>query len=207
MLFEKRDRKDDLRQAMDGLRRIVRGLRLSSSDLERRLGLSVAQLFALQKLGDGEPRSIRRLAAETLTDPSSVSVVVARLVERRLVTRRADRRDHRRAQIALTATGRSLLRRAPEPPQARLLEALHALPPRRLRELAVTLDGLAARLGTGEVSLFFEEAPRRSRRDREGAPRSSRSDREGAPRSSRGVHEAAPRSSRGVHAAAPRRSR
>jgi DNA-binding MarR family transcriptional regulator len=146
---------------MDALRRIVRALRLSSTDLERTHGVSVAQLFVLEQLADGHARSIRQLADETLTDPSSVSVVVARLTERKLVSRRADASDGRRAQVALTAAGRTLLSRSPEPIQARLLTALRKLPARRVRELAATLDILAATTGSDSPELFFERTPKR----------------------------------------------
>jgi DNA-binding MarR family transcriptional regulator len=161
MLLPRSSRADEHRRVMDSLRRIVRALRLSSTDLERTHGVSVAQHFVLEQLADGQPRSIRELARETLTDPSSVSVVVARLVEHKLVTRRADASDGRRARVALTNGGRTLLSRAPEPIQARLLASLRRLPARRVRELAATLDVLAAATGTGDAELFFERAHKR----------------------------------------------
>jgi DNA-binding MarR family transcriptional regulator len=153
-------RDQHLRASLDALRLIVRALRVSSVEVDRALGISMAQLFVLQQLADGRPRSLVELAAETLTDPSSVSVVVRRLVGRKLVARRADRNDGRRAQITLTAAGRALLGRAPEPVQQRLLHALAALPDRRLSELSRTLSELATTIG-GEPGLFFEEESHR----------------------------------------------
>jgi DNA-binding MarR family transcriptional regulator len=150
-------RERHVRASLDALRRIVRALRLSSTEVERSLGVSLAQLFVLQRLADGRPRSLVELAAETLTDPSSVSVVARRLVTRRLVVRRADPDDARRAQLSLTASGRALLARAPQPMQDRLVDALTALSDRRVAELARTLDGLAQQLGVGEAGLFFED--------------------------------------------------
>jgi DNA-binding MarR family transcriptional regulator len=149
-------RDQHLRGSLDALRRIVRALRLSSVEVDRALGISMAQLFVLQQLADGRPRSLVELAAETLTDPSSVSVVVRRLVDRKLVVRRADETDGRRAQVTITASGRALLQRAPEPVQQRLLHTLAALPDRRLAELTRTLGELATAVG-GEPGLFFEE--------------------------------------------------
>jgi len=75
MLLPRSYSADEHRRVMDALRRIVRALRLSSTDLERTHGVSVAQLFVLEQLADGHARSIKQLADETLTDPSSVSVV------------------------------------------------------------------------------------------------------------------------------------
>jgi DNA-binding MarR family transcriptional regulator len=144
------------RAAMQALRRIVRALRLAERANERTLGISVAQLFVLRHLVDG-PRSNRELAEHTLTDPSSVSVVVTRLCERGLVERGPDERDARRIAIALTDEGRALLRRSPEVPQTRLFAALAALPAPRSRALAETLTEIAEALGAVDPTFFFEE--------------------------------------------------
>lgn len=152
----KSTRERHVRAALDAFRRIVRALRLSSAEVERTAGISMAQLYVLQHLADGRPRSLVELAAETLTDPSSVSTVAQRLVARGLATRSADPNDARRAQLTLTRSGRALLVRAPEPAQDRLVAALAALPERRLTELARTLDGLAGELGA-DAGLFFED--------------------------------------------------
>jgi DNA-binding MarR family transcriptional regulator len=156
-----RHRDVQVRAALDSLRRIVRALRLSASETEKLAGISVAQLFVLRQLADGRPRSLVELAAETLTDPSSVSTVVRRLVEARLVSRRVAKDDSRRAQLTLTAAGKRLLARAPESVQARLLQALATLPPRRLQALAAGLDHVARAVG-GDAALFFEDEHGRS---------------------------------------------
>jgi len=152
------------RRALDGLRRIVRTLRLSDRDVERALGISVAQLFVLQHLSDGQGRSIRELAAATLTDPSSVSVVVRRLVERKLVSRQTSGNDARRAEVTLTRNGRALLDRAPIAPQSRLVAALAALPAARQRSLCDALEQVADAMGDALPTLFFEEEGHKPRR-------------------------------------------
>jgi DNA-binding MarR family transcriptional regulator len=149
--------RDHVRSSLEALRRLVRGLRLSASDVESRLGISMAQLFVLQRLADGVPRSLVELAAETLTDPSSVSVVVSRLAARKLVARRPDPTDARRAQVTIAARGRALLERAPEPAQERLVRVLARLPERRVAQLATTLTQLANALGANDADLFFED--------------------------------------------------
>jgi tetratricopeptide (TPR) repeat protein len=63
------------------LREIVQALRESSRRAEQRLGISGAQLFVLEKLADAPSQSLNDLAARTFTHQSSVSTVVARLVE------------------------------------------------------------------------------------------------------------------------------
>ncbi len=155
-----------VRAAMDALRRIVRSLRLAAGDVERNLGISVAQLFVLEQLADGRPRSVNEIAAQTLTDPSTVSGVMRHLIDAKLVHRAVSQADGRRAEVSLTARGAELLARAPDAPQAALLEALAALPQRRRRALAAGLVELARRLGGGPPSLFFEEEEQPARRRR-----------------------------------------
>ena len=95
---------------LDSLRRIVRALRISSRLSEKNYGLSVTQLFVMQQLKRSErPLSMNELAQATLTHQSSVSVVVSRLVERRIVERVQSREDARRVEISLTLAGQKLL--------------------------------------------------------------------------------------------------
>jgi DNA-binding MarR family transcriptional regulator len=152
--------------AMASLRRLVRALRASAHSAERGLGISGAQLFVLGELAAEPGASLSRLAERTSTDPSSVSVVVARLVARGLVARRRHPSDARRASLSLSAKGQALLRKAPEPVQARLVDALRAVPRKDLRRVADTLatvvDGLG--LGGGAAAMFFEDEPRRRAR-------------------------------------------
>jgi DNA-binding MarR family transcriptional regulator len=146
-----------VRQVMDGLRRIVRALRLSATDIERDLGITVAQLFVLQQLADGKPRSVNEIAEGTVTDPSTVSGILRRLLSQKLVRRDTSPHDARRAHVTLTPKGKALLARAPQAPQARLVEVLALLPSRRLKALARELDALARRLGPTRPGFFFED--------------------------------------------------
>ena len=137
---------DDSRIVMDAVRRIVQELRRSSVAAEKSVGLSGAQLFVLQKLADCRATegtlSLSDLAARTLTDQSSVSVVAQKLVDLGLVSRKPSPTDRRRAQLSLTARGRAHLRRAPQPAQKRLLEGLARLRLAQRRALAVSLTAL-----------------------------------------------------------------
>jgi DNA-binding MarR family transcriptional regulator len=163
-----------VRVVMDALRRIVRDLRLSARDAERGAGISGAQLFVLQTLAESPAGSLNDLAERTLTDQSSVSVVVKRLVDRKLVARKASAEDARRIELSLTGAGRRLLARCPEPTQARLLQSLRRL---TAPDLAMLTDGLSAlilRMGIedADARMFFdEEAPAGARRARRGAAR------------------------------------
>jgi DNA-binding MarR family transcriptional regulator len=132
----------NIRIVMDSLRRIFRELRLCARDAERGAGISGAQLFVLQALAEAQASSLNDLADRTLTDQSSVSVVVRRLADQGLLARNASTKDARRVELSLTAAGRRLLARYPElTPARRLVEALRRLD---ASELSVLTSGLAA---------------------------------------------------------------
>jgi len=148
-----------VRPILDGIRKVVRSLRLSAQRAQTQVGLSGAQLFVLQSLAEAEGQTISELAARTATDPSSVSVVVARLSRRRLVARHADRRDRRRVRLNLTARGRAMARRAPAAAQRELVRSIGALSRAEQAALAELLGRIVAGMGEISPALFFEEEP------------------------------------------------
>ena len=156
---------EDIRSILDALRRIVRDLRLSARDAERTAGISGAQLFVLQVLAQGPAASLNDLAVRTFTDQSSVSVVVRRLVDRKLLTRKPSKDDARRVEISLTAAGHRLLAKCPEPTQARLLKALRRMAEPERGALTRGLAGLVREMGIqdAEPRMFFEEPGRPTR--------------------------------------------
>ncbi|MBX3157084.1 MAG: winged helix-turn-helix transcriptional regulator [Deltaproteobacteria bacterium] len=153
---------------LDALRRIVRFLRLADREVEARCRVSAAQLFVLQSLIDAPATSLAELAARSMTDQSSVSTVVARLVERNLVAKRPSRVDRRRAELRITPAGQRIVAKAPRLPQSRIIEAFEALPAARRNELVRALSGFAEAIGADEVAprMFFEDEPPVARRRR-----------------------------------------
>lgn len=150
---------DESRAILDALRRLVRGLRLYARYCETKLHLSAAQLFALRSLGKGGPMSLRDLAKTTLTDASSVSVVVERLRQKGLVSRRKALEDRRRVELSLTVAGQALLRRSPDALQDRMISTLGGLSAKRRAALLTDLTHMVRGAGLdGELPhLFFEE--------------------------------------------------
>jgi DNA-binding MarR family transcriptional regulator len=161
-------RAESIRSVMDGLRRVVRDLRLSARGAERSAGISGAQLFVLQTLAQQPASSLNELADRTLTDQSSVSVVVKRLADRKLVARRASEEDARRLELSVTAAGKRLLSRCPEPTQARLVDALGRLSSAELLHLTAGLAALVREMGIEDAAprMFFDDdtSPKMKRR-------------------------------------------
>jgi DNA-binding MarR family transcriptional regulator len=151
----------DVRTAMDAFRRIVQALRAGGQMVESRTGLTPAQAFALQQLAECPGASINDIAERTLTHQSSVSVVVQRLVERRLVVKLAAVGDRRRRRLMLTPAGKERARRSPVPVQERLIAGLTALSRSDRRALARILSTVADAVGpmSRPPSMLFEDHP------------------------------------------------
>lgn len=150
---------DATRRVMDALRRLVRVLGASARALPDGHGVSGAQLFVLRQISATPGLSLRELAARTLTGQSTVSEVVARLVERRLVTRATSATDARQAVLTLTAAGRRAVAGAALTAQERLAAALAELPDAERDALAGGLEAWLAAAGFAEVppTMFFED--------------------------------------------------
>jgi DNA-binding MarR family transcriptional regulator len=149
---------DNASAVFDPLRRLVHALHVASRETERRLGVTGAQLFVLTQLRATPSLSINALAERTMTHQSTVSVVVRRLVRRKLVKKMRAADDARRVELTLTPSGMALLRRSPEVLQVRLANAIGGLSAGDRRALARGLTHLVSELGVGDAppTMFFE---------------------------------------------------
>jgi DNA-binding MarR family transcriptional regulator len=149
----------DTKRVLDGLRRIVRVLRESSRSVQKNLGLSAAQLFAMQQLAGQPPMSLGQLAQRTMTHESSISVVIRRLVERGFVSRTRSAADARQLELSLTPEGRTVLKKAPTAATSRLLDGLQKLAPPARKQLAEHLAQLCDAMGIADrdPGMLFDE--------------------------------------------------
>jgi DNA-binding MarR family transcriptional regulator len=148
----------DIAPVFNTLRRLVHSMHAASRETERRLGVTGAQLFVLTQLRTTPSLSINALAERTMTHQSTVSVVVRRLVRRKLVKKVRAADDGRRVELTLTPSGATLLRKAPEVMQVRLARAIESLQPEDRHALERGLGHLANELGVREAPtpMFFE---------------------------------------------------
>lgn len=145
-------------QILDSVRRLVRLLRLYDRAAQTEVGLSGAQLFVLAELGKTPELSLTELAERTRTDQSSVSVVVARLVEAGLVSRERADDDARRLVLTLTRSGRTALSKAPPVAQERLLQIFEQLPADDRRRFAATFARILDEMGAEAAApMLFED--------------------------------------------------
>ncbi|HSP34373.1 MAG TPA: MarR family transcriptional regulator [Thermoanaerobaculia bacterium] len=155
------------KKLMDDFRRIVQALR-STHRAATKANLTGAQLFVLNTLGQSkEPMSITSVAEQTRTDPSTVSVVVARLVRKGLVHRTRSGDDGRRNELTLTPRGIRLERSVPATvAQQGLARALDKLDREEAEMLSSILQRICADMGCAETepAMMFETAVRKRTR-------------------------------------------
>lgn len=150
---------DDVRQVLNTFRSLVKALRLADRASVTESGLGSAQLFILYRLSEHSPLSVNDLASLTGTDQSTVSVVVNKLVTRGYVSSQRSAADARRAELKLTAKGKTAVRKRATPFQESFVAALESLPDRRLRDLARALHDVVLAMGVDDENppMLLEE--------------------------------------------------
>jgi len=155
----------DSQRVLDAIRRLVRHLRVADRAAQTELGLSSAQLFVLTELGKTPAISLGELADRTHTDQSSVSVVVARLVDAGLVQRERAGEDARRLELSLTRAGRGVMQRAPAVLQEKIVQAVDRMPAAEQKRFADSFGRLLDDIGAeAKPPMLFEDEKPKSRK-------------------------------------------
>ena len=144
----------DRRRMLDVLeqfRIIVKSIRRHYQDVERRAGVSGAQLWALAQVAGQPGCQVGELARALAIHQSTASNLVRSLAARGLVSRERRGRDLRQVHLYASAKGSRLLAAAPRPLIGVLQQALSELPTARLRALQAELAHLIARMRGKQV--------------------------------------------------------
>ena len=139
--------------------RVLRSLRLvfhtvkgHFRDIERKAGVSGAQVWALSVVNERPGIRLGDLAQALDIHQSTASNLVKPLVERGLLEVVRPESDRRIVELHVTASARSVLRKAPPPLTGVLPDALVRLPQSTLERLEDDLDELLAVLGADRRS-------------------------------------------------------
>lgn len=145
---------------MDYIRHIFKALRVSSSQFEKDIGLSAAQIFVMKKLKDEPGLSINDLANRTVTHQSSVSVVVKKLEEQKLVQRSTSKEDSRKVVVYLTQEGEGRLASIPKALQENMIEVLHGMSAEKTMTLAQIMKEFVQKAGIvdSQIAPMFDES-------------------------------------------------
>ncbi|GHD53418.1 hypothetical protein GCM10017083_30100 [Thalassobaculum fulvum] len=112
-----------------------------------RFGITIPEWRVLAILGDSGPRTSAEICGRTAMDKVQVSRAIQRLMSARLVSRRTDPADRRRATIAMTAKGAAVYREVVPLALSREAILLDGFTAEECRLLDRLLDRLADRAG------------------------------------------------------------
>ncbi len=117
----------DIGQALTAIRRLIRATDLHSRKITRMAGLTSSQLILLKRVLEVTDATISELAASISLSQATVTTILDRLEQSGLVRRERSEQDRRKVFVQLTAEGRAVLQRAPEPLQETFIRQFSAL--------------------------------------------------------------------------------
>ncbi|HYY61933.1 MAG TPA: MarR family transcriptional regulator [Burkholderiales bacterium] len=139
-------------EVLEQFRVIVKSIRRHYQDVERRAGVSGAQLWALAQIAEQPGGQVGELARALAVHQSTASNLVRGLEKRRLVTRARRGRDLRHVQLYPSKQGLALLKAAPRPLIGVLQQALSEMPAARLVALQAQLAHVVALMRRKQVA-------------------------------------------------------
>lgn len=129
-------------QALKRFRQIFKAVQQHSQRVERRCGLTSAQLWAVAELARRPGQRVADIAGAMSIHPSTASNLLDKLVKKGIVRKERCNEDQRVVRLTLTEHGQHLLANAPQPAEGILQSALFALPDAVLLGLLDNLDSL-----------------------------------------------------------------
>lgn len=134
-------RKATMLEVLQQFRVLVRSIRAHYDRVEKKSGMSGAQLWAMARIAARPGITVGELAAELAIHQSTASNMLERLAALGLVEKRRGK-DQRVVTLFASARGKAVVQSAPQPLIGVLQQALSELPPERLDSLHAHLAEL-----------------------------------------------------------------
>lgn len=132
---------------IDDIRRVFQVVHEQSRKTEQATGLTSPQLWAIKTIAQESPIMVSDIARRMYLHPATIVGILDRLEKQNLVIRVRSIDDRRVVRVELTATGRTLLKKAPEVAQNLLVGGLEKLPQRNLNKIASSMKQIVRILG------------------------------------------------------------
>jgi len=127
--------------------RIIYGLvRQHFSEIEKTCGVTGSQLWIIQEVSNNPGIGVSLLAEHLSIHQSTCSLLVEKLVNRKLILKERSTEDQRRVGLYLSDEAIQLLKNAPGPAEGLLPEALGALEAEAIKSLNGSLEKLIIQL-------------------------------------------------------------
>jgi DNA-binding MarR family transcriptional regulator len=134
---------------------IFRSIKRHFQAIERECGISGSQLWALSVVTGEAGIRVTGLARQMSIHQSTASNLVESLVRRGLVERRRSNGDQRVVELHATRVGKAAVRKAPQPLEGLLPDALRKLRPETLATLHGHLDELLSTMKARDRAAAF----------------------------------------------------
>lgn len=135
------------------LRKIIRSINLESKRIEKQFGVSIPQLMSLQYLSEQKENkaTASELKMHLKLNASTMSGIISRLEQKKLIARLVNPQDRRATFITLTPQGIELLEDPPTTLQEKLTARLSKLSPERIASLNEHIDLLVQIMDAEEL--------------------------------------------------------
>jgi len=146
-------------EIMLSLRRIFKSLQDYSQTVSSHYGITGPQLWALKTVYQMGSLSLGELSKGMYLHPSTVSGVVDRLERKGYVAKGRTEKDRRVVKIRLTPRGKTLVRKAPNPVQGKMIYGLTKLKRKKLNLIHESVQELVGIMEAHnlKVTFFFDE--------------------------------------------------
>jgi DNA-binding MarR family transcriptional regulator len=146
-------------EIMQSLRRIFKAIQDYSHEVFEKFGITGPQLWALKMISQNESLSLSDLSEKMYLHRSTITGVMDRLEKKGYAKRNRNQVDRRVIYVQLTAEGKRLAKRAPNPAQGKMIYGLKNL---KKGELNLIYDSVQKLVGIMEaqnvkVTFFFDQ--------------------------------------------------
>jgi DNA-binding MarR family transcriptional regulator len=129
-------------QVLGKFREVFRAAKLHFSSVQKSVGVSGAQLWALWELHQQPGLRVSELAARLSLRQSTVSNLIDQLARAKHLRRERSDADLRAVRLYLTRSGERVVKTAPQPARGVLPDALESLKAKQLQQLDAQLAEL-----------------------------------------------------------------
>lgn len=138
-------------QSLIALRRILRSTELYGRELAKAAGITAAQMRVLQIVAEKGHATPKAVAARMGVSQPTMSSLIDRLENKRLVERHPSRVDRRQTDVVITAAGMSAIERAPDALQQRYVKQFEAMEAWEQAMFVSVLERVAAMLDASDI--------------------------------------------------------
>ncbi|MGY6555192.1 MAG: MarR family winged helix-turn-helix transcriptional regulator [Wenzhouxiangella sp.] len=142
-----RARREQEMNVVEHFRTVIRAIQAHSAWVERRCGVSAAQLWALWEIHGDPGLRVKDISERLSIQPATASNLLDKLQAKDLIRRDRCGPDQRVVQLFPTEAGEALLAQAPGPAEGALLNALARLSAAEVEALGDSLALLVQHVG------------------------------------------------------------